>query len=67
MPKIPWFRDWYECKFGDLCYYHDLDYYMGHDKDRADKRFYEGIKARGYPIIARLTLWAMKLPWVGKG
>lgn len=66
MPKIPFFRDWYENKFGDLCYLHDLDYYNGMDKIEADYIFCQQIAQRGYKWLAILTLIAINMPWVSK-
>ena len=76
MPKIPYFRDWYENKFGDLCAIHDVEYEMisegifthqdEEDKLIADFDFACGIAQRGYFMLAILSLMAVNLPWVGK-
>ena len=69
MPKIPFFRDWYEKKFGDLCYVHDEQYKTiktKNDKHEVDYQFCASIAKRGYFILSVLTLLAVNLPWVGR-
>lgn len=64
MPKIPYFRDWFESKFSDLCNMHDLGYVYLDCKLCCDFRLAAGIAERGYPFIGLLTFFAVNLPWV---
>lgn len=69
MPKIPWFRDWFEAKFGDLCEKHDLQYASittVEDKIQSDFWFAKEVALRGYMFLAILSLIAFQLPWVGR-
>ena len=64
MPNIPWFRDWFESKFGDLCYRHDRWYETKVPKLEADKWFCAYIYKRGYWYLVPFVFLAVNLPWV---
>ena len=77
LPKIPWFRKWFEGKFGDLCKIHDDDYAAINDSDASesdkkqmkiltDFRFAQCIAIRGHVFLAIGALMFFQLPWVGK-
>ena len=69
MPKIPWFRDWFEGKFGDLCEAHDAEYVAIEDQESkywSDFKFACKIAQRGYFWFAIGALLLVSLPWVGK-
>lgn len=76
MPKIPWFRDWFESKFGDLCEKHDTQYrhisaidepvvFKKRFKHESDFGFALSVALRGYVALAILALIFFQLPWVG--
>ena len=65
--KIPYFRDWFERRYGGLCRAHDIDYYLAFGKLAADVRLFKGIarKGRWYDLpLAVGTIIAVQLPWV---
>ena len=64
MPNIPFFRDWFESKFSDLCYMHDCQYAMHFGKFQADRIFVKNIINRGYWWLALPVFLAINLPWV---
>ena len=64
MPKIPFFRDWFEERFGDLCERHDAEYAFGDCKLCADWRFVLEIGKRGYWPLVPFVFLAVNLPWV---
>lgn len=64
MPKVPWFRDWFEEKFGDLCKTHDEDYYKGKCKLCSDIAFVKGIFSRGYWFLTPFVFIFINMPWV---
>lgn len=69
MPKVPWFRNWFEDKFGDLCARHDAEYQVIEtlaDKYDSDFLFACEIAKRGHFILAILALIAVSMPWVGE-
>jgi hypothetical protein len=55
LPKIPWFRDWFNRKFGDLCELHDFNYQSRYPRKKADIELCASIMLRGYPVLAFLT------------
>jgi hypothetical protein len=61
MPAIPWFRDWFEGKFGDLCEAHDD---VKRCKLCGDWRFIRGIASRGYWYLVPFVYMAINMPWV---
>lgn len=68
MPNIPFLRDWFEGKFGDLCEAHDMVYttmLLKQEKDESDFEFAKGVAMRGHVWLAILALIAFQLPWVG--
>ena len=69
IPKIPWFRDWFEDRFGDLCKIHDEEYSAAktrHEKYESDFKFTKQIAQRGYLTLSILTLMAVNMPWINK-
>lgn len=69
MPKIPFFRTWFERNFGGLCEAHDMAYSLAktrQEKYDADFEFAKEICKRGYFWLSILTLVAVNLPWIGK-
>lgn len=74
MPNIPYFRDWFEKNFGDLCEKHDKAYALNAeklkpikaDKIKADFDFCKEVALRGYMFMAVMSLLAFQLPWVGR-
>lgn len=64
MPYIPFFRNWFEDQFGDLCYMHDFKYKYALGKLEADVALSNQIRKRGHPILCVLTFLAVNLPWV---
>jgi len=64
MPNIPWFRDWFENKFGDLCNEHDKDYMMGRCKLCSDCALVNGIIKLGFWWLVIPVFIAVNLPWV---
>lgn len=61
MPKIPWFRDWYEKSFKDLCLKHDLAYKNQEPRRKADLEFMAGIVLRGYPLLAFISYYFIRV------
>lgn len=55
MPKIPWFRDWYNREFKDLCEAHDDAYRNKRPRKSADIQLMIGIAYRGYPALGIAT------------
>jgi hypothetical protein len=55
LPAIPWLRDWFEKKFGDLCQEHDHRYITRKCKFCSDWKLCLGMARRGYPVLALLT------------
>lgn len=51
MPKIPWFRNWYEEQFKDLCEAHDKAYGSKIPRKDADIELMIGVIQRGYVFI----------------
>lgn len=64
MPNIPYFRKWYENKFGTLCEQHDKDYKKGKCKLCSDVRLTKGIYNKGYYLLGSLSFLAVNLPHV---
>jgi len=64
LPNIPFFRDWFEGKFGELCKRHDLGYFTGDCKLCHDKEFAVNIAKKGHPVLAIFVFAAVNLPWV---
>ena len=67
MPKIPYFRKWFESNFGDLCAIHDMEYQKitnRQEKKVADFTFAMKIAERGHLFFALIALIAVSLPWV---
>jgi hypothetical protein len=52
MPYVPWFRKWFNAKFGDLCGAHDFNYESRYPRKKADIEFAAAILLRGYPFTA---------------
>lgn len=61
MPRILGLREWYERRFGDLCERHDRDYASGVKRQHADLMMAAAIMERGYPVLALLTYWFVRL------
>lgn len=61
IPNIPWFRDWFEGKFGDLCEAHDS---VIDCKVCGDWAFIRGIARRGYWYLAPPVWLAINMLWV---
>jgi hypothetical protein len=55
MPWMPWFRAWFNRKFGDLCEIHDFNYKSKYNRKKADIELAAGILLRGYPFMALLA------------
>lgn len=51
LPKIPWFRDWYNEQFKDLCEKHDKAYRDRIPRKDADIDLMIGVIQRGYVWI----------------
>ena len=51
MPKIPWFRDWYNEQFKDICQAHDDAYKDRIPRKDADIELLIGIVQSGYVLI----------------
>lgn len=51
MPKIPWFRKWYNEQFKDICEAHDKAYSGGMPRKDADIELLIGIVQSGYVSI----------------
>lgn len=64
MPKIPFFKEWFNGKFSDLCAEHDAEYAAGTCKLCSDYYLAAGIAGRGYGMLSILTFLAVQLPWV---
>ena len=64
MPNIPFFRDWFEENFGDLCEQHDAEYAFGDCKLCSDYTFVKEIGKRGYWYLVPFVYIAINLPWV---
>jgi hypothetical protein len=64
MPNIPWFRDWFEKQFTDLCAQHDWEYDNEGCKLCSDWRFVRAISIRGYWWLTPLVFIAIQMPWV---
>lgn len=64
MPKIPWFKTWFQNKFGELCEVHDAQYDEGKCKLCADYWLSGEIAWRGYPFLSVCTFIAVQMPWV---
>lgn len=69
LPNIPWFRSWFEGKFGDLCKRHDEAYgdiakldpaHRRPTKIHADYRFCATMACRGHPCLAICALIAFQ-------
>ncbi len=52
MLYMPWFRKWFNDKFGDLCDIHDFNYESRYPRKLADIEFAASIMLRGYPFMA---------------
>lgn len=61
MPKIPYFRDWYEKSFKDLCLKHDHAYRDQEPRLQADLDFTAGIVTRGYPLLALASYYFIRV------
>lgn len=67
MPKIPWFRNWFESKFGDLCEAHDKAYGIGgqwQDKIDADFEMSKEMAKRGYLFLSFIVLLIFATPFI---
>lgn len=65
LPNIPYFKDWYNRHFEDLCRRHDIAYSKQQDKKRADINLMSGIALQGYPKLAMLTyLFVSTVGWI---
>lgn len=64
MPDIPWFKDWFNERFGDLCEAHDEAYAQRLCKICSDYWLAHGIADRGFLWLSFLTFLAVQLPWV---
>ncbi len=64
MPNIPWFKAWFEKRFGDLCRKHDAEYAFGKCKLCADFRFCKALAQRGHKRLSLLVFLAINLPHV---
>lgn len=51
MPKIPWFRNWYNEQFKDLCEEHDRAYQNRVPRKDADIHLMLGVIQRGYVVV----------------
>lgn len=60
LPKIPWFRDWYNEQFKDLCERHDYCYKNQLPKKDADIDLMVGLIERGYVWLGFLTYIAVR-------
>lgn len=65
MPKIPWFRDWFEGKFGNLCKEHDENYAIGYRQGGCklchDFKFCAGIAEKGYGFLSVFVMLVLIL------
>ena len=61
MPYMPWFRVWFNTKFGDLCERHDLHYQQKYPRKMADIELAVGIINRGYPLFGFLAYFAVRI------
>jgi hypothetical protein len=63
VPNILGLRQWFEERFGDLCYQHDSDYLtQTGTRKEADRKMYEGMKAKGYPVLGAITYYGFLRP-----
>lgn len=64
IPALFNLRDWFEKKFGDLCAHHDWLYVEKFGtRVEADRQFREGMKTRGYPLLANVTYYGFLRPF----
>lgn len=61
MPKIPWFRKWYNEQFKDLCDAHDKAYDNKIPRKDADIELMIGLIQRGYVSIGIGTYFFIRI------
>jgi hypothetical protein len=61
LPSVFGFKDWFNQRFADLCFMHDMMYETKVNRKEADCWVASHIMLRGYPFLAFLTYISVRL------